>query len=113
MLALLKKTLRCSFCGKTDKEVARLRRRTVVHICDGCVGACNKILEATPSTNAGWDRMTDEQLLGWAQDRGGHGGGDTRRASGDGRKAEAAQGELGDDRQDARHLAAGRVGALS
>ena len=28
---------------------------------------------------------------GWPQDRGGHGGGDTRRASGDGRRAQAAQ----------------------
>ena len=63
MLALLKKTLRCSFCGKTEKEVARLLAGPLVHICDACVGACNKILEATPSTNAGWDKMTNEQLL--------------------------------------------------
>ena len=63
MLALKKKTLRCSFCGKTDKEVARLLAGPSVHICDGCVGACNKILEATPSTFAGWDKMTNEQLL--------------------------------------------------
>ena len=47
MLALLKKTLRCSFCGKTEKEVARLLAGPHVHICDACVGACNKILEAT------------------------------------------------------------------
>ncbi len=63
MLALLKKTLRCSFCGKTDKEVARLLAGPFVHICDGCIGACNKVLEATPGTFAGWDKMTDEQLL--------------------------------------------------
>ncbi len=63
MLALLKKTLRCSFCGKTEKEVARLLAGPSVHICDACVGACNKILEATPSTFAGWDKMTNEQLL--------------------------------------------------
>jgi ATP-dependent protease Clp ATPase subunit len=63
MLALLKKTLRCSFCGKTEKQVARLLAGPHVHICDACVGACNKILEATPSTFAGWDKMTNEQLL--------------------------------------------------
>jgi hypothetical protein len=63
MLALLKKTLRCSFCGKTDKQVARLIAGPCVHICDGCIGTCNKILEATPTSFAGWDRMTDEQLL--------------------------------------------------
>ena len=67
MLALLKKTLRCSFCGKTEREVARLLAGPFVHICDVCVGACNKILEATPSTNAGWDKMTNEQLLGSLQ----------------------------------------------
>jgi hypothetical protein len=64
MRALKKKTLRCSFCGKTEKEVARLLGGTGgVHICDGCVSACNKILEATPATFAGWDKMTDTQLL--------------------------------------------------
>ena len=62
MLALKKKTLRCSFCGKTDKQVARLVAGPLIHICDGCIGACNKVLEG-PSANAGWDRMTDEQLL--------------------------------------------------
>jgi hypothetical protein len=63
MLALKKKTLKCSFCGKTEKDVARLIGGPSVHICDGCVGACNKILEATPTTFAGWDKMTDAQLL--------------------------------------------------
>jgi hypothetical protein len=64
MLAQRKKTLKCSFCGKTGKEVARLIGGPAVHICDGCVGACNRILEATPSAFAGWDAMKDEQLLG-------------------------------------------------
>ena len=34
-----------------------------VHICDACVGACNKILAAIPATFTGWDAMTNEQLL--------------------------------------------------
>ncbi len=63
MLALRKKPLTCSFCGKTEKEVARLIGGPSVHICDGCVGTCNRILEATPATFAGWDKMTNEQLL--------------------------------------------------
>ena len=63
MLALKKKPLKCSFCGKTEKDVGRLIGGPSVHICDGCVGACNKILEATPSSFAGWDKMTDAQLL--------------------------------------------------
>ncbi len=63
MLALRKKPLKCSFCGKTEKEVARLVGGPGVYICDGCVGTCNRILEATPSGFAGWDKMTDAQLL--------------------------------------------------
>jgi ATP-dependent protease Clp ATPase subunit len=60
---MLKKTLRCSFCGKSDKKVARLIAGPLVHICDGCIGTCNKILEAMPSSFAGWNKMTNEQLL--------------------------------------------------
>ena len=55
--------LRCSFCGKRDSEVAKLLGGPKVHICDTCVGVCNKILEATPSTFSGWNAMTDDQLL--------------------------------------------------
>jgi len=57
------KTLKCSFCGKDASQIARLIGGPGVHICDGCVGICNKILEATPADFAGWDTMTDEQLL--------------------------------------------------
>jgi len=55
--------LSCSFCGKKDSEVSKLLGGPKVHICDTCVGVCNKILAATPSTFAGWDAMTDDQLL--------------------------------------------------
>ena len=56
--------LRCSFCGKSDAQVARLIAGAKgVHICDLCVGVCNKILEATPTSSGGWDSMSDEQLL--------------------------------------------------
>jgi ATP-dependent protease Clp ATPase subunit len=55
--------LRCSFCGMSDRDVARLLGGPGVHICDACVGACNRILEATPAGFAGWMAMSDEQLL--------------------------------------------------
>ena len=64
MLGIARKSpLKCSFCGKNEKEVAKLVAGPCVYICDACVGICNKVLEATPQTFAGWDKMTDEQLL--------------------------------------------------
>jgi ClpX C4-type zinc finger len=62
-LTLKRRRLSCSFCGKKDSQVAKLLAGPKVHICDACVGVCNKILEATPSTFSGWDSMTDDQLL--------------------------------------------------
>lgn len=59
-----KRKLRCSFCGKSEAETARLiGGGSGKHICDSCVGICNTILDATPTPYAGWDAMTDEQLL--------------------------------------------------
>ena len=57
------RSLRCSFCGKPDSEVSKLIAGPKVHICDVCVGVCNRILETTPEAFAGWDKMTDQQLL--------------------------------------------------
>jgi hypothetical protein len=64
-MALLPRRTRlsCSFCKKTASQVSKLLGGPNVHICDACVGVCNRILEATPSTFKGWDAMTDEQLL--------------------------------------------------
>jgi ClpX C4-type zinc finger len=62
-LKLKVRRLYCSFCGKKDSEVAKLLGGPKAHICDTCVGVCNRILEATPSTFAGWGTLTDEQLL--------------------------------------------------
>jgi hypothetical protein len=56
-------SLRCSFCGKPDSQVGKLIAGPKVFICDACVGVCNKILEAVPAAFAGWEAMTDEQLL--------------------------------------------------
>jgi hypothetical protein len=62
-LKLLRKALKCSFCGKPASQVDRLIAGPKVHICDACVGVCNKILEVTPAEFAGWDSLSDEKLL--------------------------------------------------
>jgi len=59
-----RRKLKCSFCGKSDQDVTRLIGGPGVHICDACVGICNKVLDATPVAFAGWQAMTDQQLLG-------------------------------------------------
>jgi hypothetical protein len=58
-----KRKFKCSFCGKSDKDVTRLIGGPGVYICDACVGVCNKVLEATPVPFLGWQGMTDDQLL--------------------------------------------------
>lgn len=68
MSLLPKRRLRCSFCGKSEKEVGRLiGGGSGRYICDACVGVCNAILEATPTPFAGWDSMSEEQLLAAVQ----------------------------------------------
>ncbi len=63
MLVRRPRVLRCSFCGCTADQVARLLAGPKVHICDVCVATCNKILEATPAGIVGRDATTDDQLL--------------------------------------------------
>jgi len=55
--------LRCSFCRKPNSKVAKLIAGRRGYICDVCVASCNKILEATPPGFAGWETLTDEQIL--------------------------------------------------
>lgn len=40
-----KKQLRCSFCGKTDKQVRKLIAGPKVYICDECVGLCTNLIQ--------------------------------------------------------------------
>lgn len=63
MIALRRSFLRCSFCRKPESKVAKLIGGPRGYICDVCIGACTKILEATPSEFRGWESLTDEQLL--------------------------------------------------
>lgn len=37
--------LKCTFCGKTQKQVRKLIAGPTVYICDECIGLCNEILE--------------------------------------------------------------------
>ena len=39
-----KKTLRCSFCGKTEEQVHRMIQGPGVRICDNCIQLCMDIL---------------------------------------------------------------------
>jgi hypothetical protein len=55
--------LRCSFCGKPEDKVGRLIAGPKVHICDACVGVCNRILDAVPEGYRSWDEMDTERLL--------------------------------------------------
>ena len=37
--------LKCSFCGKTQKQVKKLIAGPGVYICDECIDLCNEIIE--------------------------------------------------------------------
>ena len=37
--------LKCSFCGKTQKQVRKLIAGPGVYICDECIDLCNEIIE--------------------------------------------------------------------
>ena len=39
------KTLRCSFCNKSQRDVRKLIAGPQVHICDECVGSCITIIK--------------------------------------------------------------------
>jgi hypothetical protein len=60
---LKRRASRCSFCRKTESQVERLIGGHSAAICDACIGICNRILEATPVPFAGWEKMSNEQLL--------------------------------------------------
>jgi ATP-dependent Clp protease ATP-binding subunit ClpX len=36
--------LKCSFCGKSEKEVTKLVAGPGVYICDACVELCNQVI---------------------------------------------------------------------
>ena len=60
-----KSHLYCSFCRKSDRDVAKLISGPGVYICDGCVSLCSGILEGKQGDGfAEWESLPDRQLLG-------------------------------------------------
>jgi len=48
--------LKCSFCGKSQKQVKKLIAGPGVYICDECIDLCNEIIEeelAEPTSSSG------------------------------------------------------------
>ncbi len=41
--------LKCSFCGKSQKQVKKLIAGPGVYICDECIDLCNEIIEEEPA----------------------------------------------------------------
>lgn len=61
------KLLHCSFCGKSEEEVAKLAAGPGgVHICDECVAACQLVMEGETAMPRAFDPATwpTERLLG-------------------------------------------------
>ena len=52
----------CSFCGKHQKQVARIVAGAGVYICNECVDLCNDIMEGQPGENPIASRPSDRRL---------------------------------------------------
>jgi ATP-dependent Clp protease ATP-binding subunit ClpX len=64
MTTTTKTDLRCSFCGRTDREVDRLVAGPGVHICDACVALCQRAIDDNPPPSVQtWDELDDDGLL--------------------------------------------------
>src|SRR5438128_544016 len=62
--ALAKDPLFCSFCRKDHHRVGMLVAGPGVHICDACIGLCQRIVTGKPTAAfAGWGSLSDEELL--------------------------------------------------
>lgn len=53
--------LKCSFCGKSQKQVKKLIAGGGVYICDECIEVCNEIIEEELNASAG-DTANDSKL---------------------------------------------------
>jgi ATP-dependent Clp protease ATP-binding subunit ClpX len=68
---VLRTTLYCSFCAKSEHDVAKLISGPSVFICDGCVGLCNDILRKDANDTearaqiVNLEAMSTQQLLDW------------------------------------------------
>lgn len=55
--------LACSFCLRTSAEVDRLLAGAAAHICDACVGECDRILTDPSIPFPSFDGDDDDALL--------------------------------------------------
>ena len=59
--------LKCSFCGKSQKQVKKLIAGPGVYICDECIELCNEIIEeemiADPSAGDGGDKLPKPKAI--------------------------------------------------
>ena len=56
--------LQCSFCGKTQEQVAQLIAGPGPAICDECVHLCNEVLAGRrPEGIRSFDDQSDEELI--------------------------------------------------
>ncbi|NCX41430.1 MAG: ATP-dependent Clp protease ATP-binding subunit ClpX, partial [Burkholderiaceae bacterium] len=57
--------LKCSFCGKTQKQVKKLIAGPGVYICDECIDLCNEIIEdeLTEASSAGLQELPKPQEI--------------------------------------------------
>ncbi|AHI02732.1 ATP-dependent protease [Corynebacterium falsenii DSM 44353] len=59
--------LKCSFCGKSQKQVRKLIAGPGVYICDECIELCNEIIEeemiADPSAGDGGDKLPKPKAI--------------------------------------------------
>jgi hypothetical protein len=63
-MARRRRRLYCTFCRKSDADVAKLIAGPGVYICDACVGLCDRILEGRSiPAFPGWESLSDEALL--------------------------------------------------
>ncbi|MEH0147341.1 ATP-dependent Clp protease ATP-binding subunit ClpX [Corynebacterium sp. Q4381] len=54
--------LKCSFCGKTQKQVRKLIAGGGVYICDECIELCNEIIEEELAGSASNSSASDDRL---------------------------------------------------
>jgi len=57
--------LKCSFCGKSQKQVKKLIAGPGVYICDECIDLCNEIIEEelSESSELRWDELPKPQEI--------------------------------------------------
>jgi hypothetical protein len=64
---MLKRQLRCSFCGSKEDEVAKLVAGPRVYICDSCVTAAAQIMSAGLDVRSNLPTPTESTWRRWVK----------------------------------------------